>query len=81
VTWGKDSHGLFDYESKTLDYKRFTLDSTTKFFRDPTSNLTDKPASDVEIRTSEDLKSQKHHPINLELQPLAEIVRKEAIAP
>lgn len=81
VTWSKDSHGLFDYESKTLDYKRFTLDSTTKFFRNPTSNSSINPASDVEIRAGDDLKPQKQQPINVELQPLAEIVRKEAIAP
>lgn len=80
VTWAKDSHGLFDYESKTLDYKRFTLDNTTKFFRNPSSNLKCDAASEVEIRTCEESKSQKHPLADLELQPLAEIVRKESTA-
>lgn len=33
VTWSKDSHGLFDYESKSLSHKKFVLDSTTRLYR------------------------------------------------
>lgn len=37
VTWNKDSHGLFDYESKSLSHKRFLIDSSTRVYRNSVS--------------------------------------------
>lgn len=34
VTWCKDSHGLFDYESKSLEIKKFRVDSPALILRD-----------------------------------------------
>lgn len=75
VTWGKDSHGLFDYESKSLNQKRFVLDSTTQFFRDPTSKIVTDPDSNVEIKTIDEQKRDKLPTSELPL--LAEIVRRD----
>lgn len=33
VTWQKDSHGLFDYETKSLSVKKYRVDSACKIFR------------------------------------------------
>ncbi len=34
VTWLKDSHGLFDYESKKISLKRLRVDSHSKVYRE-----------------------------------------------
>eukprot|EP01017_Pseudomicrothorax_dubius_P029630 TRINITY_DN3618_c0_g1_i1.p1 TRINITY_DN3618_c0_g1~~TRINITY_DN3618_c0_g1_i1.p1 ORF type:complete len:569 (+),score=120.59 TRINITY_DN3618_c0_g1_i1:173-1879(+) len=34
VTWTKDSHGLFDYESRCIDIKKVKTDSACKIYRD-----------------------------------------------
>eukprot|EP01017_Pseudomicrothorax_dubius_P038859 TRINITY_DN588_c0_g1_i10.p1 TRINITY_DN588_c0_g1~~TRINITY_DN588_c0_g1_i10.p1 ORF type:complete len:527 (-),score=115.43 TRINITY_DN588_c0_g1_i10:161-1741(-) len=33
VTWNKDSHGLFDYESKSLDIKKFYVEGQSNIIR------------------------------------------------
>jgi hypothetical protein len=33
VTWQKDSHGLFDYETKSLSVKKYRVDAACKVFR------------------------------------------------
>jgi hypothetical protein len=33
VTWEKDSHGLFDYEFKHTDIRKFSVQDTTYFAR------------------------------------------------
>jgi hypothetical protein len=33
VTWEKDSHGLFDYEFKHTDIRKFSVTETTSFAR------------------------------------------------
>ena len=33
VTWEKDSHGLFDYEFKHTDIRKFSVQETTSFAR------------------------------------------------
>ncbi|EGR30629.1 protein kinase domain protein [Ichthyophthirius multifiliis] len=33
VTWSKDSHGLFDYESKSVDITKYRLDTTCSIMR------------------------------------------------
>ena len=33
VTWSKDSHGLFDYESKNIDIKRFKTTVPSSIYR------------------------------------------------
>jgi len=38
VTWNKDSHGLFDYECKTSNQKKFSIDNSSKLFRIQSSN-------------------------------------------
>lgn len=37
VTWQKDSHGLFDYETKSLSVKRHRIESSCKIGRDGTN--------------------------------------------
>lgn len=36
VTWQKDSHGLFDYETKSLSVKKYRVDNPCKIYRDGT---------------------------------------------
>ena len=33
VTWQKDSHGLFDYETKSLSVKKYRVDAACKIYR------------------------------------------------
>jgi len=33
VTWQKDSHGLFDYETKSLSVKKYRVESACKVYR------------------------------------------------
>lgn len=33
VTWQKDSHGLFDYETQQLTVKKYRIDQEAKVFR------------------------------------------------
>lgn len=33
VTWQKDSHGLFDYETKSLSVKKYLVDHSCRIFR------------------------------------------------
>jgi hypothetical protein len=33
VTWQKDSHGLFDYETKSLSVKKYRVDHSCRIFR------------------------------------------------
>jgi len=33
VTWEKDSHGLFDYESKKITMQKYNVHESIKFFR------------------------------------------------
>ena len=33
VTWAKDSHGLFDYESRSVQVKKFKIDCSSKICR------------------------------------------------
>jgi len=33
VTWNKDSHGLFDYESKSVDLKYLHIESGCEIYR------------------------------------------------
>ena len=34
VTWGKDSHGLFDYESKNIAFSKNKIESTSQVFKE-----------------------------------------------
>jgi len=34
VTWSKDSHGLFDYESKNVNFSKDRVESSSKVFKD-----------------------------------------------
>ena len=33
VTWSRESHGLFDYESKHIDVKKCKVDNPCKIYR------------------------------------------------
>ena len=33
VTWAKDSHGLFDYESKSIEIKKMRFDTACNVYR------------------------------------------------
>lgn len=33
VTWNKDSHGLFDYETRSIDVRKFKTSSSVKLTR------------------------------------------------
>lgn len=46
VTWQKDSHGLFDYETKSLSVKKYRVDAACKVFR---NGINDFPSSDQQI--------------------------------
>ncbi len=74
VTWNKDSHGLFDYESKSLSHKRFLVDSSTRVYRNSTSTYESYVGNEVETHTLEELRKK------LSLDPantqLAEIERQ-----
>lgn len=60
VTWNKDSHGLFDYESKSLTHKKFLLDNTTRIYRNnPSSSFQPELGNEVDIRTTEELKKDR----------------------
>jgi hypothetical protein len=52
VTWNKDSHGLFDYECKTSNQKKFSVDGSSKLFRIQSSIDLIKIASEVLMKTS-----------------------------
>lgn len=41
VTWNKDSHGLFDYESKSVDLKFIKIETPCEIYR-----LKKEPAAD-----------------------------------
>jgi len=34
VTWSKDSHGLFDYESKNINSIKTKVDSAARIYKD-----------------------------------------------
>jgi hypothetical protein len=34
VTWSKDSHGLFDYESKNVNYTKSKIENSSKIYKD-----------------------------------------------
>ena len=33
ITWNKDSHGLFDYESKSITVKKCRINASSKIYR------------------------------------------------
>lgn len=37
VTWAKDSHGLFDYESRSINVKKCKIDKPCKILRKSTN--------------------------------------------
>ncbi len=54
VTWGKDSHGLFDYENSYYDMKKFKISNNNTIYR---------IQNQVECLSPED---PKHHYENIE---------------
>ena len=39
VTWQKDSHGLFDYETKALKVKKLKVDNSCRIYRNCTKYI------------------------------------------
>ncbi len=42
VTWIKDSHGLFDYESKNIEIKKFEVENSSFILRNGKITAFDK---------------------------------------
>lgn len=56
VTWNRDSHGLFDYESKTITIKRCWIDNPCKVFRSGESDVELVDINNSPINTEENYK-------------------------
>jgi len=50
VTWTKDSHGLFDYESQNVNYTKAKVESSSKIY---------KEGSEIMIKNLKDLETSK----------------------
>lgn len=48
VTWNKDSHGLFDYESKQIEVTKKSISSNSKIVR----NIEDQKISIIDKNSS-----------------------------
>jgi len=52
VTWSKDSHGLFDYESKNVNYTKSKVETSSKIFKDG-SDIFIKNIKDTDVVAKE----------------------------
>ena len=60
VTWSKDSHGLFDYESRSVQVKKFKIDSSCRICRN--ISLANTPENDNDISIFESKKQMDLDP-------------------
>jgi len=59
VTWSKDSHGLFDYESKSVNFTKNRVDTSSKIY---------KEGNEILIKTNKE--SGSNTPLTSEGQPM-----------
>jgi len=52
VTWSKDSHGLFDYESKNVNYTKSKIETSSKIYKDG-GDISVKSLKEAELSSKE----------------------------
>lgn len=60
VTWSKDSHGLFDYESKNVNFTKNKIESSSKVFKEgiiKLGNFNHSLGNEITVRNIKDANS------------------------